>query len=98
MYLGPFYFQKRDLFIIIAVALLWWAIYSHMTIPLFNSYNLLTLAIIFLLVKASILPAHDVAVFITFFTAIILTLFMPLFQVVLFLACAFFLQKLLKVY
>lgn len=98
MYLGPFYFQKRDLFIILTVGLLWWVIHYSIPLPLFNPYNLLTLAILFLLVKASILPAHDVAVFLTFFTAILLTLFLPLFQVILFLTTAFFLQKLLRVY
>ena len=98
MYLGPFYFQKRDFFILLAVLLLAGSIYYSVPFPLFNPYHLLPLFVLFLFTKASILPAHDPAVFITFFTAIILTLFLPLFQIVLFLMTAFILQRVFRVY
>lgn len=98
MNLGPFYFQKRDLFILLAIGLLVWTIYFSISLPLFAPNKLLLLAVLFLLVKGALLPARDVAVFLVFLTSVFLTLFLPLFQVVLFLVFAFFLLKLLRAY
>lgn len=98
MYLGPFYFQKRDFFIILAVGLLFAALRYGFSFPLFKPSYLLVLSILFLLAKASILPAYDPIVFITFLVGLILTLFLPLFQVILFLLLAFIFLKILRVY
>lgn len=98
MYFGPFYFQKRDFYILIAIFLLAGVIFLSLPLPLFDRYHLLVLAILFLFVTAGLPPIHDVPVFLTFFTAVILTLFLPLFQVVLFLALTLLLLKTLKAY
>ncbi|MBM3208888.1 hypothetical protein FJZ40_01150 [Candidatus Shapirobacteria bacterium] len=81
-----------------AAGLLFAAIRYDFSFPLFNPYDLLVLSVLFLFAKASILPAYDPIVFITFFAGLVLTLFLPLFQVILFLALAFILLKVLRVY
>lgn len=96
-YLGKFYFEKKDFFLILAALLLWGALYFSFPLPLFNPQNLLALTILFLLAKGLILPTHDTAVFTTFLVAIFLTLFFPLFKVLIFLVSAFLLLRLTKV-
>lgn len=95
-YLGKFYLEKKDLFLILAVLLLWGTIHFSYPLPLFDPQNLLVLTIIFLLAKGLVLPAHNTAVFTTFLTALLLTLFCPLFKVLVFLVLAFIFLRLLK--
>lgn len=95
-YLGKFYFEKKDLFLLLVIFILLGVLYSNYPIPLFDPKNLLVLTIIFLLAKGLILPTHDAAVFTTFLTALFLTLFFPLFKVLIFLVFAFLLLRLTK--
>lgn len=96
-YFGKFYFEKKDLFLILAVLIIWATIHFSYSFPLFDPQNLLILTVIFLLAKGLILPTHDTAVFTTFLTALFLTLFFPFFQVLIFLVFAFISLRLLKV-
>lgn len=96
-YLGKFYFEKKDLFLILAILLLWGTIHFSYPLPLFDPQNLLILTVVFLLAKGLILPTHDTAVFTTFLVALLLTIFFPLFKVLLFLVGAFILLRLSKV-
>ena len=96
-YLGQFYVDKRDFFIVLAVVLLLLGFYFRFPLPYFSYQNLILLAILFLLAKGFLLSTYDSALFITFFTACVLTLFLPLFQVLLFLLPAFLFMRLLKV-
>ena len=96
-YLGKLYFEKKDLFLILAVLLLAAAIRFGYPLPLFGPQNLLVLAIIFLIAKGLILPTHNPAVFSTFLLALFLTLFFPLFKVLIFLVFAFLFLRFLKV-
>lgn len=96
-YLGKFYLEKKDLFLILVVLLLWGTIHFSYSLPLFDPQNLLVLTVIFLLAKGLVLPTHDPAVFTTFLAALFLTLFFPLFKVLIFLVFAFILLRLLKV-
>jgi len=96
-YLGQFYIDKRDLFILLAIILLSLGYYLNFPLPYFSYQNLVLLTILFLLAKGFLLTTYDSAFFVTFLTACILTLFIPLFQVLLFLLLAFFFLRLLKV-
>ena len=96
-YLGQFYFDKRDIFILLAIVLLLAGYQFGFPLPYFSYQNLLFLTLLFLLAKGFLLSTYDSALFITFFTACVLTLFLPLFQVLLFLLLAFFFLRLFKV-
>ena len=95
-YLGKFYFDKRDLFIVLAVVLLLLGNYFHYPLPYFEYKNLIILAILFLFAKGFLLTAYDSALFATFLTATILTLFFPLLQVLYFLSLSFIFLRLFK--
>jgi len=96
-YIGQFYFEKRDLFLILAILILVGVLYSNYPIPFFDPKNLLVLTILFLFAKGLVLPTHDAAVFTTFLLALFLTLFFPLFKVLIFLVFAFIFLRLWKV-
>jgi hypothetical protein len=95
-YLGQFYFDKRDLFILLGLGLLVGAWYSKFLIPFFSYTDLFVLILIFLLAKGILLPASDSFLFLLFFSGLIILLFFPLIQVLFFLFIAFFLLRLLK--
>jgi len=95
-YLGHFYIDKRDLFIVLAVVLLLLGNYFHYPLPYFEYKNLIILAILFLFAKGFLLTAYDSALFATFLTATILTLFFPLLQVLYFLSLSFIFLRLFK--
>ena len=95
-YLSKFYFDKRDLFIILAVALLLLGNHLDYPLPYFEYKNLIILTLLFLLGKGFLLTTYDSALFTTFFVAIILTLFIPLLQVLYFLALSFIFLRLFK--
>jgi len=96
-YLGKFYFDKRDLFIILVIGLLLAGFQLGYPLPYFQYQNLIVLSLLFLLGKGFLLTTYDSILFVTFLTAITLTLFVPLFQVLLFLVLAFIFLRFLKV-
>lgn len=96
-YLGKFYFEKKDFFLILAAIFLWGAFYFSFPLPFFDPKDLLTLVILFFLAKGLILPSHDAVVFTTFLVALFLTLFFPLFKVLIFLVFSFVFLRLLRV-
>lgn len=96
-YIGQFYFDKRDIFLILAIILLVFAIRTHYPIPYFDTNHLFFLLIILLIAKGFVLPVYDSAIFVIFLIALFLTLFVPLFQSLVFLVCAFLFLRLFKV-
>ncbi len=97
MRLGPFFFDTKELFLILAILLLAGSLYFHIDIHFFDQKSLLTLAVIFLLLKGLLPSVHNEAFFIHAIVTIFLTLFLPLFQVLLFYAVTFAFLKILKV-
>jgi len=96
-YLGQFYIDKRDLFILLVVVLLLLGNYLDYPLPYFDYQNLIIITLLFLLAKGFLLTTYDSALFATFLTALILTLFFPLLQVLYFLALSFIFLRLFKV-
>lgn len=96
-YIGQFYLDKRDLFIILAVLLLLLGYRLNYPLPYFEYKNLIILSLLFLFGKGFLLTSYDSALFATFLTAIMMTLFFPLLQILYFLALAFIFLRLLRV-
>lgn len=97
MYLGPFYFDTKEVFLIFAAILLTLAIYFGWPLWWFDKRSLLTLLIIILITKGLLPSIHNEAFFILALVAIFLTLYLPVFQVILFYFISFLLFRLLKV-
>lgn len=96
-YIGRFYIDKRDLFLLTAAILILAGMYWGYELAFVKSEYLLTLVVLLFLAKGIVLPTHDTWVFIAFFLAVILTLFLPFIQVLAFLLFSFILLRILKV-
>ena len=97
MYLGPFYFDTKEIFLIIASILLAFSIYFGWSLVWFSSTSLLTLVILMLFTKGLLPAIHNEAFFILAIVTIFMTLLLPLFQVVMFYFISFLFFRLLKV-
>lgn len=97
MYLGPFYFDTKEIFLILAAMLLGLAWYLGWPLWWFDKRALLTLVILILFTKGLLPAIHNEAFFILAIIAIFLTLYLSIFQVVLFYFISFLLFRLLKV-
>lgn len=96
-YIKDIYIEKRDIYYLLGLGLIILARHKNYPIPYLNYDALLILTTLFFLAKGLILPAHDTVVFLVFFLALILTLFIPFFQIILFLFLEFLFLRLLKV-
>lgn len=96
-YIGQFYFDKRELFLVIGLIALGLIIYFNYPIPLFRPQQLLVLLLLLLISKAIIPSAKDTPIFLVFLTALLLTLFISFFNVILFIIISLILLKILKI-
>jgi hypothetical protein len=97
MYIGPFYLDTKEIFLILAAVLLglaWWLGWS---LWWFDKRALLTLVILMLMTKGLLPSIHNEAFFILAIVTIFLSLYLPIFQVVLFYFVSFLMFRLLKV-
>ncbi len=97
MYLGPFYFDTKEIFLILAAIILLLAWYFGWPLWWFDKRSLLTLVILILITKGLLPSIHNEAFFILAIVSIFLTLYLPIFQVVLFYFFSFIFFRLLKV-
>ena len=97
MYIGPFYFDTKEIFLILAAILLGLAMYFGWSIWWFDKRVLLTIIILMLLTKGLLPAIHNEAFFILAIVTIFLTLYLPIFQVILFYFISFVLFRVLKV-
>ena len=97
MYLGPFYFDTKEIFLILAAILVGLAIFFGWPLIWFNPKILLTLIVLMLVTKGLLPAIHNEAFFILAIVTIFLTLYLPFFQIVLFYFISFGLFRLLKV-
>jgi hypothetical protein len=97
MYLGPFYFDTKEIFLILTAILLGLAIYFGWSLWWFDKRSLLTLVILILFTKGLLPSIHNEAFFILALVAIFLTLYLPIFQVILFYFLSFLLFRLFKI-
>src|SRR3989344_6766225 len=97
MYIGPFYFDTKELFLIIAALLLGVALALGWPLWWFDKRALLTLVVLMLITKGLLPSIHNEAFFILALVTIFLSLYLPVFQVVLFYFVSFLMFRLLKV-
>jgi len=97
MYIGPFYFDTKEIFLILAAILL--AVAWALGWPLwwFDKRALLTLVILMLFTKGLLPSIHNEAFFILGIVTIFISLYLPIFQVVLFYFISFLMFRILKV-
>lgn len=97
MYIGPFYLDTKEIFLILAAVIVGFAMYFGWNIYWFDKQVLLTIIILMLVTKGLLPAIHNEAFFILAIVTIFLTLYLPVFQVVLFYFISFLLFRLLKV-
>jgi hypothetical protein len=97
MYLGPFYFDTKEIFLILATILLAIAWFLGWPLWWFDKRALLTLVVLMLITKGLLPSIHNEAFFILGIVTIFLSLYLPVFQVVLFYFVSFLMFRLLKV-
>ena len=97
MYIGPFYFDTKEIFLILAAVLLGLAWWLGWPLWWFDKRALLTLVILMLFTKGLLPSIHNEAFFILGIVTIFISLYLPIFQVVLFYFLSFLMFRLLKV-
>lgn len=97
MYIGPFYLDTKEIFLIIASILLGLAWFFGWSLWWFDKRSLLTLAILILMTKGLLPSIHNEAFFILAIVTIFASLYLPIFQVILFYFVSFLMFRLLKV-
>lgn len=97
MYIGPFYLDTKEIFLILAAILITAMNFLGVHLYWFDMKALLTIILLMLITKGLLPAIHNEAFFILAIVTIFLTLFLPIFQVVLFYFISFLLFRLLKV-
>ncbi len=97
MYIGPFYFDSKEIFLIIATLLLSAALALGWEIWWFDREVLLTIILLILITKGLLPSIHNEAFFILAIVTIFLTLYLAVFQVILFYLLTFLFFRLLRV-
>lgn len=97
MYIGPFYFDTKEIFLMLAAVIL--ALAWGLGWPLwwFDKRALLTLTILILITKGLLPSIHNEAFFILTIVTIFLSLYLPVFQVILFYFLSFLMFRIMKV-
>ncbi len=96
MYLGPFYFESKDLFFILAAILLGIAMYFDWPLWSYSGSTLLTLAILMLITRGLIRSADNAIFYYHAIMTLILAIFFPFLQVILFYCAGLVLFRLFK--
>lgn len=97
MYIGPFYFDSKEIFLIIATLLLSVAMAFGWEIWWFDRQVLLTVVLLILVTKGLLPSIHNEAFFILALVTIFLTLYLAVFQVILFYLLTFLFFRVLRV-
>ncbi|OGK64714.1 hypothetical protein A2313_02205 [Candidatus Roizmanbacteria bacterium RIFOXYB2_FULL_41_10] len=97
MKLGPFFFDTKELFLILLAGLVWLARYFGWEIPLFDLQKLLLLIVLFLLAKGLLPAIHNENFLILAFFTLFLSFYLVELQLVLFFVITLILFRFLKV-
>jgi hypothetical protein len=97
MYIGPFYFDTKEIFLLVLSLLLVFAMYMGWNPVWFNARDMFTITLLILFTKGLLPAIHNEAFFMVAVAALVLTLYLPIFQVVLFYLISFVLFRLLRV-
>ena len=97
MYIGPFYFDTKELFLVLASVLIGLALYFDWPIWYFDKTSLLTVVLLVLITKGLLPAIHNEAFLFLVLATIFLTLYLPIFQVILFYFLSFVFLRLFRV-
>ncbi len=97
MYIGPFYFDTKELFLLLLTVLLGFAMYWGWEPTWFKTRDIFTLTVVILFTKGLLPAIHNEAFFFVALAAVFLTLYLPIFQVVLFYFASFVIFRVFKV-
>lgn len=97
MYFGPFFFDTKEIFLILATLLLGMAMLFGWPLWGFDTEVLLTLVVLILFTKGLLPAIHNEAFFILAIVTLFLTFYLPIFQVILFYIVTFGFFRLLRV-
>jgi len=97
MYIGPFYFDTKELFLILAAILIGLAVFFGWNLWWFDAKVLLTITILMLITKGLLPSIHNEAFFILALATIFLSLYLPVFQVILFYFISFGVFRVMRV-
>lgn len=97
MYIGPFYFDTKELFLVGAIVCIMIALYFGWPLWVYKPQTLLTVSILALIVKGLLPSTHNDVFFFHTLTLLVLAIFFSTFQVILFYVASFVFFKLLKV-
>lgn len=97
MYFGPFFFDTKEIFLILATLLLGMALLFGWPVWGFDTEVLLTLVILMLITKGLLPAIHNEAFFVLAIITLFLTFYLPIFQVILFYLISFLFFRLLRV-
>jgi hypothetical protein len=97
MYLGPFYFDIKEIGLILIAILVSAAMFFGWNMYAFDKRLLLTVLLLILITKGLLPAIHNEAFFILAVVTIFLTIYLPAFQIILFYFISFLLFRVLKV-
>jgi len=97
MYFGPFFFDTKEIFLILATLLLGLALVFGWEIWWFDKQILLTIIILMLITKGLLPAIHNEAFFILALVTIFLTLYLPVFSVIVFYLVSFLFFRVLRI-
>lgn len=96
-YLGPLYFEEKDLFIFLAIGLLVLGWINNLYLPFVSYPTLIILTIFVLLAKGLLLRTYESLIFIVFLSAIILSNFFPLPVIIFYVFFSFLFLRILRI-
>ena len=96
MYLGPFYINTKELFLILTVVILGLAIKFGWDLYWFDKRVLLVLVVLLFVTKSVLSTINNEAFFLLAIVTIFLTLYLNLFQIIIFYLVSFTLMRWLK--
>lgn len=97
MYFGPFYFDTKEIFLILAALFIGLAIMFNFPLYWFDRQALFLLVILILVTKGLLPSIHNEAFFTIALVCIFATLYFNIFQIVVFYFVSFALFRLLRV-
>lgn len=91
-----FTITKKEVFLILSAVLLMGIVALHVPIPFFNAYDLVIIIVLTFIAKGFFPPYNDTPLLLVFLASIFLTLYYPIFQVIVFFFLSFFFLKLFR--
>jgi hypothetical protein len=98
MKIGPFWFDSKEMFLVLAAILVALSYYFHWSIPFFDQKTLFVLIVLFLTIKGLLPSIHNENFLILGIITVFLSLYLSLFQIVLFFFVSLILFRVLRVF